>query len=74
MTKIPHTIAVWGLFYEIEDDCDADIWIFAEPGEKIRKFSCTNDCIGQLITQGDTLEEAKQKAEEALSKIHLNIR
>lgn len=60
--------------YEIEDDCDADIWIFAEPGEKIRKFSCTNDCIGQLITQGETLEEAKQKAEEALSKIHLNIR
>ena len=57
----------------IDDECDADALLFAKPGDSIRKFACTSDCVGQVITQAATLEEAKQKADDALKHIHLTI-
>lgn len=59
---------------EVDEDCDADITLFVKPGDQIRKFSCTSDCIGQIITQADTYDEAKKKAEETLGKIHIVLR
>ena len=57
----------------IDDRCDADVLMFAKPGDSIRKFACTNDCVGQVITQASTLESARQKADDALQHIHLEI-
>lgn len=57
----------------IDDDCDADVLMFAKPGDEIRKFACTSDCVGQVITQAATLEEARKKADEAVAKIHLEL-
>ena len=59
---------------EIDEDCDADITLFVKPGDEIRKFACTSDCIGQIITQADTYDKAKKKAEETLSKIKIVLR
>ncbi len=57
----------------IENDVDADILLFSEPGDHIRKFASTSDCVGQIVTKGSTLEEARSKAEKAVKKIHLVI-
>lgn len=57
----------------IDDSCDADVLMFAKPGDSIRRFTCTNDCVGQVITQDATLEGARQKADDALKHIHLEI-
>lgn len=57
----------------VDDSCDADVLMFSKPGDEIRKFACTNDCVGQVITQAGTLDGARQKADEALKHIHLEI-
>lgn len=57
----------------IDDECDADVLMFAKAGDGIRKFASTNDCVGQVITQAATLEGARQKAQEAMHHIHLDI-
>lgn len=57
----------------IGDDCDADVLMFSKPGDSIRRFASTNDCVGQIITQAATLEEARRKAAEATAKIRLEI-
>jgi biotin carboxylase len=57
----------------IDADCDADVLMFSKPGDSIRKFACTSDCVGQVITQAETLEYARQKADDALKHIHLEI-
>ena len=57
----------------IDDDCNADVLMFSKPGDIIRKFACTNDCVGQVITQAETLECARQKADDAIKHIHLKI-
>ena len=51
----------------------ADILFFSKPGDSVRKFSCTNDCVGQIVTEGRTLEEAKEKAQEALEMIKIEL-
>ena len=51
----------------------ADILFFSKPGDEIRKFSCTNDCVGQIVTSGSTLEEAKKKAADAAADIVLEL-
>lgn len=51
----------------------ADILFFSKPGNEIRKFSCTNDCVGQIVTSGRTLEEAKEKAAAAAAGITLDL-
>lgn len=57
----------------IDDSCDADVLMFAKPGDEIRKFACTSDCVGQVITQAETLDGARRKAEEAVKAIHLEF-
>jgi len=56
---------------EIDEDCDADVLLFVKPGDSVRKFASTSDCIGQIITQADTLDGARRKAEETLGMIHI---
>ena len=54
---------------EVSDE--ADILFYSKTGDKVNRFSCTNDCVGQIVTQGDSLEEAKEKALDALKKIRI---
>ena len=54
-----------------EVSAGADVLFFLKPGNKVKKFTCTNDCVGQIVTQGDSLEEAKEKALDALKKIRI---
>ena len=56
---------------EIDENCDADVLLFVKPGDSVRKFASTSDCIGQIITQADTLDGARRKAEETLGMIHI---
>ena len=57
----------------IDNELDADILMFSSIGDQVRAFSCTNDCVGQLVTSGKTLEEAKEKADSANSRIYLGL-
>lgn len=52
---------------------NADIDFFIKPGDEVRKFSTTNDCIGQVVAFGDTVEEAKYCADKAISKIAIDV-
>ena len=56
---------------KIDENCDADVLLFVKPGDSIRKFASTSDCIGQIITQAATLDEARKKAEDTLGMIHI---
>ena len=43
------------------------------PGDHVNAFRVGPDRIGQVITRGDTLDEARRSLEEALDKISFNI-
>lgn len=65
-----------GILKEIinENTSDPDIkeiTFFKNNGDKIRKFENSNDCIGQIIVEGKTLEDCEEKIKGVSSKIRL---
>ena len=47
---------------------------FKHPGDEIRIFENSNDCVGQVIVQGDTLDECKQTLQGVLDRIEMIIK
>jgi len=57
-----------------KDDSIFDVSFFKHPGDTVHKFVSTNDCIGQVIIQGNSLSECNEKLEKVISGITVNIR
>lgn len=50
-----------------------EITFFKQPGDEIRVFENSNDCIGQIVVKGNTLDECKKKVNDVLEEISLNL-
>lgn len=50
-----------------------EITFFKRPGDEIRVFENSNDCIGQVIVKGNTLDECKKKVDAVLKEISVNL-
>jgi len=57
----------------LNDECIIEISFFVKENDHIRKFTSSNDCIGQVIVKADTLEESEKIMEKVLSKIKFII-
>ncbi|API92970.1 hypothetical protein J32TS6_15040 [Virgibacillus pantothenticus] len=55
------------------DEEIVDISFFKRPGDKINAFENSNDCIGQVIVKGKTLDDCKQKVERVVKEINIEI-
>lgn len=60
------------IFYEYQQDPDiVQVLFFKKPGDEIRKFVDSNDCIGQLIVKGKNMVACEKKEQEILQNINL---
>lgn len=57
---------------EMTDDI-LEITFFRHPGDEIRIFENSNDCIGQIIVKGATLDECKRKVEQVVDLIDMKL-
>lgn len=65
-----------GILKEIEyqDHNDPDVIqvsFFKKPGDEIRQFVDSNDCIGQIIVKGKDMTSCERKEREVLDDIHM---
>lgn len=51
-----------------------EISFFKHPGDEIRVFENSNDCLGQIIVQGDTLPDCERMVIDVLDKIHVKLK
>lgn len=51
-----------------------EVTFFKHPGDEIRIFENSNDCVGQIIVQGENLEECNRNVEFVLTKIRKDIK
>ena len=56
------------------DDHVLEVSFFKHPGDEIRIFENSNDCIGQIIVQGDTLKECNDIMKNAVSKVEILLK
>lgn len=57
---------------DLADDV-VELTFFKKPGDEVRKFENSNDCLGQVIVKGDSIESCKNKASNLLSKIDIKV-
>ena len=50
-----------------------EITFFKVPGDEIRAFQSSNDCIGQVIVKGKTCEECEEKVEQIKKQIAIEL-
>ena len=72
-TKTPGVLESIEYKGEIEGDV-LEVTFFKHPGDEIRIFENSNDCVGQVIVQGDTLDECKQTLQGVLDRIEMIIK
>jgi hypothetical protein len=51
-----------------------EVTFFKHPGDEIRRFENSNDCIGQIIVQGESLAECKVEIENVLSNVSMKLK
>ena len=51
-----------------------EVTFFKHPGDEIRIFENSNDCVGQIIVQGSTLDDCKMKLQGVLNHIEMKLR
>lgn len=51
-----------------------EVTFFKHPGDEIRIFENSNDCLGQIIVQGDTLSGCHQLIDEVSDRIEIKLR
>lgn len=54
-------------------DSVKEVTFFKKVGETINQFQSSNDCLGQIIVQGNTLDECRNTIKKQLELIHLKI-
>lgn len=57
----------------LTDDDILEITFFIEPGDEVRSFESSNDCIGQIIVKGKTYEECEEKIEQIKRDIVMEL-
>lgn len=57
----------------IPPDIDAEVHMFVSIGDSVRKFTNSNDAIGEMIVSGNTLEICEDKMQIALDKIKISV-
>ncbi len=50
-----------------------EITFFRKPGDEIRVFENSNDCIGQIIVKGETLDDCNKKLHEIIEKTKIDV-
>lgn len=50
-----------------------EITFFVEPGDQIRKFVSSSDCLGQVIVTGDSLEKSEDLMEQVIQNISFEM-
>lgn len=58
----------------LTNDTVYDITFFKHPGDEVHKFSSANDCIGQVIVEGNSLGECMVKMDKVFSEITVSVR
>ena len=61
---------------EYQDSSDPDVlqvMFFKHPGDEIRMFENSNDCIGQIIVQGETIDKCRKKIDDTISHIQMDL-
>lgn len=61
-------------YNEEEDEDLLELTFFKHPGDEIRIFENSNDCVGQMIVQGADLEACKAKVEAITGKIKMQLK
>ena len=56
-----------------DDPAVREVTFFKHKGDEIRKFVDSNDCIGQLIVTGKDMDACKQKEEQVLSMVKIEL-
>ncbi len=51
-----------------------EVTFFKNPGDEIRVFENSSDCVGQIIVQGDTMDDCKNELQYVLSKIEMELK
>lgn len=51
-----------------------EVTFFKHPGDEIRVFENSNDCIGQIIVQGDTVDDCTRVLNDVLGQIDMKLR
>ena len=51
-----------------------EVTFFKHPGDEIRIFENSNDCVGQIIVQGETMEECQKKLDKVISEVVMKLR
>ncbi|MCH1982946.1 ATP-grasp domain-containing protein [Ruminococcus sp. OA3] len=57
---------------QMSDDI-VEITFFRKPGDDIRVFENSNDCVGQIIVKGKTMNDCKRKSNEIIEKIRIDV-
>ena len=50
-----------------------EVTFFKHPGDEIRVFENSNDCVGQIIVQADTIDECNLKLQNVLNQIEMKL-
>lgn len=50
-----------------------EVTFFKHPGDEIRVFENSNDCVGQIIVQGDTMGDCKRELQSVLNQIDMKL-
>ena len=58
---------------EVEGDV-IEVTFFKHPGDEIRVFENSNDCIGQIIVQGETMDDCKELMDKTMGRISMALR
>lgn len=60
--------------YEGKMDEDIlEVTFFKHPGDEIRIFENSNDCIGQVIVKGNDLEGCRSKVDQVMSEVRMEL-
>lgn len=58
---------------EVADDV-LEVTFFKHPGDEIHIFENSNDCVGQIIVQGDDLDDCNKKVDKVISEIEMKLK
>lgn len=50
-----------------------EVTFFKHPGDKIRIFENSDDCVGQVVVQGETLDDCKKLLEEVVDRVEMKL-